>query len=110
MPTDIMKVDDQAKIDLFREIMPIVIQYLAANSANQELIADDIIDFFALSIASVTQNDTNLTTPQLQRKGVDAAGKHIAHWVGLLKFDHEQRGASLLAMTMGAVASDETRQ
>lgn len=51
MPADIMKVDDQAKIDLFQEIMPIVMQYLAANSANQELIADDIIDFFALSIA-----------------------------------------------------------
>lgn len=110
MPADIMKVDDQAKIDLFQEIMPIVMQYLAANSADQALIADDIVDFFALSIASVIQNDTNLTTPQLQRKGVEAAGKHIAHWVRLLKLDHEQRGASLLAMTMGAVASDETQQ
>jgi hypothetical protein len=110
MPADIMKVDDQAKIDLFQEIMPIVMQYLAANSADQELIADDIIDFFALSIASVIQNDTNLTTPQLQRKGVEAAGKHIAHWVRLLKLDHEQRGASLLAMTMGAVVSDDTQQ
>jgi len=110
MPADIMKVDDQAKIDLFQEIMPIVMQYLAANSADQALIADDIIDFFALSIASVIQNDTNLTTPQLQRKGVEAASKHIAHWVRLLKLDHEQRGASLLAMTMGAVASDERQQ
>lgn len=110
MPADIMKVDDQAKIDLFQEIMPIVMQYLAANSANQELIADDIIDFFALSIASVIQNDTNLTTPQLQRKGIEAAGKHISHWVQLLKLDHEQRGASLLAMTIGAVASSETQQ
>jgi hypothetical protein len=110
MPADIMKVDDQAKIDLFQEIMPIVMQYLAANSADGALIADDIIDFFALSIASVIQNDTNLATPQLQRKGVDAAGKHIAHWVRLLKLDNEQRGASLLAMTMGAVASDETQQ
>jgi hypothetical protein len=27
-----------------------------------------------------------------------------------LKLDNEQRGASLLAMTMGAVASDETQQ
>jgi hypothetical protein len=26
MPADIMKVDDQAKIDLFQEIMPIVMQ------------------------------------------------------------------------------------
>ncbi|MEG3083678.1 hypothetical protein U1707_08490 [Sphingomonas sp. PB2P12] len=110
MPADIMKVDDQAKIDLFQEIMPIVLQYLAANSPDEELIADDIIDFFALSIASVIQNDTNLTTSQLQRKGVEAAGKHIAHWVRLLKLDHEHRGASLLAMTMGAVASDETQQ
>lgn len=110
MPADIMKVDDQAKIDLFQEIMPIVMQYLAANSADGAVIADDIIDFFALSIASVIQNDTNLATPQLQRKGVDAAGKHIAHWVRLLKLDNEQRGASLLAMTMGAVASDETKQ
>jgi hypothetical protein len=110
MPADIMKVDDQAKIDLFQEIMPIVMQYLAANSADEALIADDIIDFFALSIASVIQNDTNLTTPQLQRKGVDTAGKHIAHWVRLLKLDNEQRGASLLAMTMGAVASNETKQ
>ncbi|WP_167397770.1 hypothetical protein [Sphingomonas faeni] len=110
MPADIMKVDDQAKIDLYQEIMPIVMQYLAANSTDDLLIADDIIDFFALSIASVIQNDTNLTTPLLQRKGVEAAGKHIAHWVRLLKLDHEQRGASLLAMTMGAVASDETKQ
>jgi len=27
-----------------------------------------------------------------------------------LKLDHEHRGASLLAMTIGAVASDETKQ
>lgn len=103
-----MKVEDQAKIDLFQEIMPVVMQYLAANSANQELIADDIVDFFALSIASVIQNDTNLTTPRLQSKGVEAVGKHIAHWVERLKLDQEQRGASLLAMTIGAVASDDT--
>jgi hypothetical protein len=106
MPADIMK----AKIDLFQEIMPIVMQYLAANSPDEALIADDIIDFFALSIASVIQNDTNLTTPQLQRKGVEAAGKHIAHWVRLLQLDQEQRGASLLAITMGVVAADQTRQ
>ena len=110
MPADIMKVDDQAKIDLFQEIMPIVMQYLAANSPDEALIADDIIDFFALSIASVIQNDTNLTTPQLLRKGVEAAGKHIAHWVRLLQLDQEQRGASLLAITMGVVAADQTRQ
>ena len=110
MPADIMKVDDQAKIDLFQEIMPIVMQYLAANSPDEALIADDIIDFFALSIASVIQNDSNLTTPQLQRQGVESAGKHISHWVRLLTLDHEQRGASLLAMTMGAVATDETQQ
>ncbi len=110
MPADSMKVDGQTKIDLFQEIMPIVMQYLAANSADDALIADDIIEFFALSIASVIQNDTNLTTPQLQRKGVEAAGKHIAHWVRLLKLDHEHRGAALLAMTIGAVASDETKQ
>jgi hypothetical protein len=105
-----MKVEDQAKIDLFQEIMPIVMQYLAANSPDEALVADDIIDFFALSIASVIQNDTNLTTPQLQRKGIEAAGKHIAHWVRLLKLEHESRGASLLAMTIGAVASDDTQQ
>lgn len=110
MPANIMKVDDQAKIDLFQEIMPIVMQYLAANSPDKALIADDIVDFFALSIASVIQNETNLTTLQLQRKGVEAEGKHIAHWVRLLQLDHEQRGASLLAMTMGAVALDETQQ
>ena len=110
MPADIMKVDDQAKIDLFQEIMPIVMQYLAANSADQELIADDIIDFFALSIASVIQNDTNLTTTLMQHQAVEAAGKHIVHWVRLLTLDQEQRGASLLAMTMGAVPSDETQQ
>ncbi len=110
MPANIMNVDDQAKIDLFQEIMPIVMQYLAANSPDEALVADDIIDFFTLSIASVIQNDANLTTPQLQRKGVEAAGKHIAHWVRLLKLDHEQRGASLLAMTMGMVVSGATRQ
>jgi hypothetical protein len=46
-------VEHEAKIDLFQEVMPIVMQYLAANSADEVLIADDIIDFFALSIASV---------------------------------------------------------
>jgi len=65
MPPDILKIDDQVKIDPVQEIMPIVMQHLAANSPDEALIADDIIDFFALSIASVIQNDTNLTTPQL---------------------------------------------
>jgi hypothetical protein len=99
-----MKVDGQAKIDLFQEIMPIVMQYLAANSPDRSLTADDIIDFFALSIASVIENDGDLATPQpQQRKGVDAASKHFAHWIRLLKLDHEARGASLPAMTTGAV-------
>jgi len=70
MSADIMKVHDQAKIDLFQEIMPIVMQYLAANSADDALIADDIIDFFALSIASVIQNDTNLTTRSCNAKAL----------------------------------------
>ncbi|QCB42732.1 hypothetical protein E5673_11280 [Sphingomonas sp. PAMC26645] len=110
MTANTMKVDDQAKIDLFQVIAPIVMQYLAANSPDRALIADDIIDFFALSIAAVIENDTDLSTPQHQRKAGEAAGKHIAHWVRLLKLDHEHRGMSLLAMTMGTVASDEAQQ
>jgi hypothetical protein len=98
-----MKVDDQAKIDLFQEVIPIVMQYLAANSPDNALIADDIIDFFALSIASVIENDADLATRQQERQGVEAAGKHIAHWVRHLKLEHETRGNSLLAMTIGAV-------
>ena len=105
-----MKVDDQAKIDLFQEILPIVMQYLATNSADGNLEADDIIDFFALGIASVLENDTNLSTPSQLRKGGEAAAKHITHWVRLLRLDHESRGFSLLAATVGAVATDETKQ
>jgi len=54
MTANTMKVDDQAKIDLFQVIAPIVMQYLAANSPDRALIADDIIDFFALSIAALS--------------------------------------------------------
>ena len=110
MTANTMKVDDQAKIDLFQVIAPIVMQYLAANSPDRALIADDIIDFFALSIAAVIENDTDLSTLQHLRKAGEAAGKHIAHWVRLLKLDHEHRGVSLLAMTLGTVASDEAQQ
>ena len=104
-----MKVADQAKIDLFQEFMPGVVQYLAANSPRQALTADDIIDFFSLSIATVIQNDDNLRTEQQQQECIKAAGKHIAHWVQLLSLEHELRGVSLLAMTIGAVAMDEMR-
>ncbi|MEG8055620.1 hypothetical protein QP150_01415 [Sphingomonas sp. 22L2VL55-3] len=65
-----MKVDDQAKIDLFQVIAPIVMQYLAANSPDRALIADDIIDFFALSIAAVIENDTDLSTRNICERPV----------------------------------------
>jgi hypothetical protein len=90
--------------------MPIVMQYRAANPADRASIADDIINFLAPAIASITQNDTNLTIPQMQHKGVGAASKHLADWVRLLKFDHGHPGPSLLTMTVGAVVSDGTRQ
>lgn len=105
-----MKVDIQAKVDLFQKIMPLVMDYLAANSPDNALSADDIIDFHALSIAAVLENDTNLTTPQQLRKGSEVAAKHIATWVRLLRLDHQARGASLMAVTMGAVATGDTTQ
>jgi len=40
MTANTMQVDDQAKIDLFQVIAPIVMQYLAANSPDRALIAD----------------------------------------------------------------------
>jgi hypothetical protein len=97
---EIMKVSDQDKVTLYQEVMPSVMQYLAEHSGGHELSGDDLIDFLAMAIASVLDNDTYLTTPQDLRKGAEAAAKHIARWTRVLR-EHRVQGMSLLAATVG---------
>jgi hypothetical protein len=103
----IMKVADDEKVLLYREAMPALMQHIAALAPDGELSADDLVDFFAMSIASILDNDSHLKTPQDLRKGAEVATKHIIRWTRWLREVQAETGISLLATTIGARASGE---
>lgn len=104
MPTEKINVSIEEKLSILSSVMSPVAQALADASDNNELSADDLIDFFALGAAAVIDNDSYLTTPGHLRQAVDAVSKRIAEKVKLLRLHQAETGTSVLAeMMAGAI-------
>lgn len=75
LPT--LNVPTEYKSQMLQAMVPTAVIMLAQGAEGGEATADDIIDFFAMAIASVIDNDSYLTTPRHLRIGAETAAKHI---------------------------------
>lgn len=72
-----MNVPTEYKSTMLTSFVPAVCHTLVAGAENGDATADDIIDFFAMAIASVLDNDSHLTSPRHLRIAAETAAKHI---------------------------------
>lgn len=105
-PGSPMKVPAAAKLDAMQEILLPVLDMLGKNAEDGDLTADDIIDFFAIGIAAVIDNDTNLTTPGDLRKAAQVATKMIEGRVKELRALQAQEGQSFLDLVISGTPMD----
>ena len=72
--------------------------------------ADDIMDFFAIAIAALLDNDSNLTTPRhLLRIGAETAAKHIERRAKKFRAMQGQAGISWFSLAMERAEAPATR-
>ncbi len=90
----------EEKLSILSSVMNPVAEALAVASDGNALSADDLIDFFALALAAVIDNDSHLTTPGHLRHAVDAVSKRLGERVKLLRQHQDEAGTSVLAEMM----------
>ena len=101
-----MNVPVEVKLAALQEIMKLVLDTLGGCAEGGDLTADDIIDFFAIGIASVIDNDTHLTTPSDLRKAAQVVTKTVEGRVKELRALQEQVGSSFLSLVIAGTPLD----
>jgi hypothetical protein len=94
-------VSDEVKVDLLGQSMPQIIGALNSCSVG-ELGADDIIDFLALCMAAMLDNDSQLVTPRDLRLGSEVVAKRIEHRARELRTLRRPGEKSMLAAILEA--------
>lgn len=74
----------KSKTDIMRELWLPLMGELSEASDGHDYTADDLLEFFALGMAMVLDNDTHIITPRDQRLALDTAKSHVTRWVRLL--------------------------
>ena len=100
----VLNVTIDQKVEIMHVMFDPIMGALGAMSSGNDVSADDIIDFFALGIAMVLDNDTNLKTPQLLRLGAITATKMIDTRARQLRESRDESGMSLLAIILEETA------
>jgi len=95
-----MKVPSDYKLQILGVVLESLMPSLAAASDGAEVSADDVLGVFALGIAAVLDNDTNLRTPRDLRLGAETAAKLIERRAKEFRAMQEQAGMSWLSYTM----------
>ena len=65
------------KLAVLQAHFPAIMEELTNLAKGNDLTADDIIEFFALGIAAVIDNDTNFKSPREMRRAAEACAKLI---------------------------------
>jgi 20S proteasome alpha/beta subunit len=100
-----MTVPADAKLQLLGSTMGLIMDSLASHTPG-ELTADDILDFFAIGMAAVIDNDTHLTTPRDVRIASETAGKRVEQWTKELRKLQVEAGESFLSLAMKVPRTD----
>lgn len=76
---------DAEKMGACAAIMPLVLDTLQSYQRETELSGDDVVDFFALCIASVLENDTHIANGAQMQLGVVTVMDHVQRWTLALR-------------------------
>lgn len=95
-----MNVPTEYKSQMLTAMVPTVVMTLSGGAQGGEATADDIIDFFAMAIASVLDNDSYLTTPRHLRIGAETAAKHIERRAREFRAMQTAMGSSWFSLAM----------
>ncbi|MGH6782482.1 MAG: hypothetical protein ACREB5_10310 [Sphingomonadaceae bacterium] len=94
------------QVEILSVLMDPVMQALGNCSKDGEVSSDDILDLFALAIATVIDNDSHLKTPGDLRQGVATAAQRIEEHVRALRVAHELSGISTFTQLLAAARSE----
>jgi hypothetical protein len=84
-PSPKFKLSDPEKMGACASILPIVMDTLQSYHRDVELSADDIVDFHALCIAALLENDTDITTPRDTRMAIETVSSYVKRWARSLR-------------------------
>lgn len=96
IPTPEFNAKDHEKMGACLAIMPLVFDTLQSYNPGKEISADDIIDFHALCIAAILENDTHITTPKQTKDALLTVTTFVKRWVRTLRGLRDPDGASFL--------------
>ncbi len=100
----VLNVTIDQKVEIMHVMFDPIMGALGAMSPENQVSADDLIDFFALGIAMILDNDTNLKTQQHIRLGAITATKMIDTRAKQLRESRDETGMSLLAIILEETA------
>ena len=82
----------QSKTEIMRSLYHPLMSALAGAVGGNDLTGDDLLEFFALGMAMVIDNDTHIVTPSAKREAAETCKSHIMRWQQLLG-DIQKRGS-----------------
>ena len=84
-PSPKFNLSDPEKMGACASILPLVMDTLQSYHPDVELSADDIVDFHALCIASILENDTHIATPRDTRLAIETVSTFVKRWARSLR-------------------------
>lgn len=79
-PKPVFNLLDAEKMGACASLMPLVMDTLQSYHRDKELSGDDLIDFYALCIASVLDNDTHIANGAQMQLGMVTVMEHLQRW------------------------------
>ena len=76
---------DPEKMGACASILPLVMDTLQSYHPDAELSADDIVDFHALCIAALLENDTHIVTLRDTRMATETVSTYVKRWTKSLR-------------------------
>jgi len=101
-----MKVPIDYKMQMMLTMMPTVFDALAGGAEDGDVTADDVVDFFAMSVAAIIDNDTRLKTPRDLRMGAETVAKRMEGWAKEFRKGQDETGVSWLTVAMAGARPD----
>jgi hypothetical protein len=97
----------KAKADIMKAMWLPVMDALGGSANGGEITGDDLLEFFALGMAMVLDNDTNIVTPRDVRLSQEAAKSHVMRWMKVLREVRAGGGRSFLSRCTNPEPGDD---
>lgn len=96
-----MNIEAMDKVAILKVVLNLIMNQLAAMVPEGQVVeAGDLLDFFALGVAAILDNDTHLRTPRDLRLGAETAAKLIERHAKDFRAMKEQAGIKWLEIAM----------